>query len=77
MVVSMKTTYDAEADAAYISLTDDETPGRSVRNLEVESLAGGSVVLDFDRDDVLLGVEVLGASRVLDQSFIDEAERVG
>lgn len=72
----MRTTYDAEADAAYITLTTNTTPGRSVRNVEVESPTGGSVVLDFDRDDMLLGVEVLSASHVLDESFIAQAERI-
>lgn len=74
----MRTTYDAEVDAAYVHLTTDTTRGRSVHNVEVASKAsgGGSVVLDFDQHGVLLGVEVLGASRVLDDSFVSQAERI-
>ena len=71
----MRTTFDAEVDAAYISLAPETAPGRSVRNVEVES-AGGSVVLDFDAEGVLLGVEVLGATRILDREFLDAAERI-
>lgn len=71
----MRTTYDTQADAAYIALVPELSPGRSVRNAEVET-AGGSVILDFDRDGVLLGVEVLGASRVLDAAVIAGAERI-
>ncbi|MFB7252501.1 DUF2283 domain-containing protein [Microbacterium sp. NPDC056234] len=71
----MRTTFDADADAAYISLTPETAPGRSVRNVEVES-AGGSVVLDLDSEGVLLGVEVLGATKILDQGFLAAAERI-
>lgn len=71
----MRTTFDAEVDAAYISLAPETVPGRSVRNVEVES-TGGSVVLDFDAEGVLLGVEVLGATKTLDREFLDAAERI-
>ena len=53
----MRTTFDAEADAAYIELVPEIEPGRSVRN-EVVDTAGGTVVLDFDQAGMLLGVEV-------------------
>jgi len=71
----MRTTFDAEADAAYITLVPQDKPGRSVRNVEVESSAG-SVVLDFDAAGVLLGVEVLGATKTLDPAFLDTAARI-
>lgn len=71
----MRTTYDAEADAAHIHLTPKTEPGRSVRNVEIES-NGGSVVLDFDARGVLLGVEVLGATKTLDAGFLETAERI-
>ncbi len=71
----MRTTFDAEADAAYITLAPEIEPGRSVRN-EVVETAGGTVVLDFDQAGVLLGVEVLGATKVLDGAFLASAERI-
>lgn len=46
-----------------------------MRTVEVES-TGGSVVLDFDRDGVLLGLEILGATRVLDRSYLEMTSRV-
>ncbi|MFI8190323.1 DUF2283 domain-containing protein [Streptomyces sp. NPDC085946] len=56
--------YDPDADAAMIHVADDVPPGRAVRRIAVD-LAHGTVVLDLGDSDVLLGVEVLGASRVL------------
>lgn len=72
----MRTTFDADADAAYIHLVPDIEPGRSVRNVEVSIPEGGSVVLDIDRDGILLGVEVLGARGLLDPMFLAGAERI-
>ena len=74
--LGMQTTYDPEADAAYIMLVPEIADGRSVRNEEIQT-AGGSVILDFDVDGVLLGVEVLGASAVLDPALIASAVRDG
>lgn len=66
----MRTTFDAEADAAYMQLVPEITPGRSVRN-EIVETAGGTVVLDFDHAGVLLGAENL-----LDGEFLAGAERI-
>lgn len=75
MLRSMRTTYDAEVDAAYIALIPEEAPGNAVRTVEVET-TGGSVVLDFDDRGVLLGIEVLGAAKVLDESILAGAVRI-
>ena len=52
----MKVEYDARADAAYISLRAIG-PGDAVRQVpcDPEML---DVILDFDRDDRLIGIEV-------------------
>ncbi|MEU4014877.1 DUF2283 domain-containing protein [Microbacterium sp. NPDC028030] len=71
----MRTTFDAEADAAYITLVSEIAPGRSVRN-EIVDTAGGTVVLDFDQAGVLLGIEVIGATKLLDGEFLAGAERI-
>jgi uncharacterized protein YuzE len=71
----MRTTFDAEANAAYITLVPEIESGRSVRN-EIVETAGGTVVLDFDQAGVLLGVEVLGASKLLDGAFLAGSERI-
>ena len=72
----MRTTFDAEADAAYIQLVPEIAPGRSARNIIIEDVAGGPIVLDFDAEGILLGVEVLGARRLLDGSVLAGAERL-
>ncbi|MBN8423112.1 DUF2283 domain-containing protein [Microbacterium esteraromaticum] len=71
----MRTTFDAVADAVYIELVPGIEPGRSVRN-EIVETDGGTVVLDFDRAGILLGVEVLGATELLDGEFLAGAERI-
>ena len=50
-------TYDPEADAAYIYLGDGPI-------IESEEVAPG-IVLDYDAEDRVVGIEVLGASKVL------------
>lgn len=59
--MDIKVTYDKQADAAYIYLTQ-VPPGAAVR--QVDAIAG-TVVLDFDAGDRLIGLEVLSASKVL------------
>lgn len=71
----MRTTFDAEADAAYIMLTPEIEPGRSVRN-EIIETGDGTVVLDFDDNGILLGVEVLQATKLLEEQFLAGAERI-
>ena len=55
----MKITYDAQADAAYIYLTD------KVKSLDTRHV-DEDIALDFDGDGRLVGVEVLDAYERLD-----------
>lgn len=48
-------TYDAYANAAYIYLTNGVTPGQSVTQI----MANSNIILDFDRDGHLIGIELL------------------
>lgn len=60
-------TYDPEVDAAYATIGQPIRPGEAARQVGValpDDLSG-EIVLDFDRDGHLLGVEILGASRLL------------
>ena len=59
----MRITYDAEADAAYIYLTDliDAPDTRD---------ADTDIYLDFDSGDRLVGIEVLDASKRLDLHYL-------
>ncbi|MFD6699823.1 MULTISPECIES: DUF2283 domain-containing protein [unclassified Microbacterium] len=72
----MRTTFDAEADAAYIYLVPEMEPGRSVRTIEAPGVEGGVVVLDFDVEGILLGVEIVGARQLLDPMLVAGAERI-
>ncbi|MEJ5376120.1 MAG: DUF2283 domain-containing protein [bacterium] len=50
----MRVTYDTQADALYIQLSE----GEFVRNQEVAE----GVILDIGENDALLGIEILEAS---------------
>ena len=50
-------TYDPEADAAYIPLSD-------AKPFEAEEVAPG-VILDFTEDGLVVGIEILHASKTL------------
>ena len=69
----MHVTYDAQADAAYVCLVPRTEPGESS---EQELVEERDIVLDFDRDGRLLGVEVLHASRVLRPETLEDAQRL-
>jgi len=62
----MKFTYDNKADAAFIQLVDRIDFGEAVRSDACDvDLSRSSILLSFDADDRLLGIEILGASRLL------------
>jgi len=56
----MKITYDKEADALYIRLLEGTYQCRAVRLTD-------DVALDFAAGEKLVGVEILGASRLFDK----------
>ncbi|MFB9431608.1 DUF2283 domain-containing protein [Streptoalloteichus tenebrarius] len=74
----MRMSHDPEADASYVRLVDQIHPGEAVTQIVVEDdrLPGG-VVLDLDADGRLLGIEVLGASRLLRPEVLRRARRGG
>ena len=69
----MKATFDPAADAAYICLADEIAPGGVERTLVVGEEAGivGAIHLDLDPEGCLLGIEILGARRLLPRGFLD------
>jgi uncharacterized protein YuzE len=71
----MRLTYDAEADAAYLEL-EDIAEGSAVENVVVERPGLGDIVLDFDADGRLLGVEVIGATTLLPTTVLSAAEKL-
>lgn len=68
--------YDAEVDAAYISIGRLPLPGEATD--QVPDIHGprreGEIVLDFDSEGHLIGIEILQASRLLRPEDIRRAE---
>ena len=77
----MRVTYDPNADAGYIYLRDIESGGAKhtvpldSEEWGVESV--GRIVLDFDDEERLIGIEVLDASEVLPPELLRDAEPPG
>ncbi|WOF21470.1 DUF2283 domain-containing protein [Microbacterium betulae] len=63
----MSVRYDPEADAAYIPIGREPRTGEAEQQIaEIRNPSGtGEIILDFDRDGHLIGVEILEASRLL------------
>jgi uncharacterized protein YuzE len=62
----MRLTFDPKADAAMVDLVDEIVDGEVVRTEPCSvKLNGASIILMFDGENRLLGLEILGASRVL------------
>lgn len=73
----MRITYDREADAAYIYLTDDALmPGRDSVPVDPPEGQHAFVVLDW-KDGRIVGLEVLDASKLLHADLLAEAETYG
>ena len=73
----MRITYDPEADAAYIYLTDEQlSPG--LVSVPIDPLEGiqADIVLDW-KDGKMVGLEVLGAASVLHSDLLARAIRPG
>ncbi len=73
-----KVTWDRDVDAAYILFLSTIDEGASVKQVPCDPDEGGTlarVVLDFDKDDKLLGIEVLDASHLLSPDLLAQAEQ--
>ena len=79
----MRVSYDASVDAGYIYLRDIESGG-SKHTVPLDPLeadggieALGNIILDFDGEERLIGIEVLNASDVLPPELLRDAEPPG
>lgn len=76
MGLAVRITFDSESDAAFIYLVPDIGPGEVAHthmcDLEIQE---GAIILDFDADDRLLGVEVLGATKLLPAAVLRQANQ--
>ena len=61
--------YDKEVDAAYVYLEYPIKEGSVKKTIELND----NVILDFDKDEKLIGVEILDASKVLNKKVLLEA----
>ena len=68
----MKITFDKEADAAYIYLTEI-AKGEVARTVSLNE----SVYIDLDKKGRMLGIDILSASRNLPASAIRSAVIIG
>jgi uncharacterized protein YuzE len=76
----MRITFDRSVNAAYISLQTG-VEGRSLVSKSymcgASELDGIHIALDFDAEDRLLGIEVLGATDHLPEELLRDAEIIG
>lgn len=75
---AVRLTFDGEADAAYVALGPDTGAGGVTRTVPVDlgGELGIDVALDVDANGRLVGVEVLGASRLLAPEVLAAAHRL-
>lgn len=74
----MEGTYDKAADAVYLRLVESIGAGGSKRQAVVEAEGlKAMMVLDFDANDRILGIEIIGARRSLTQEILDSLKRIG
>lgn len=65
----MKFEYDREVDAAYIYLEDTISENEVKKTIQLEE----NIILDLDKNDKLIGVEILDASKVIKQKTLLKA----
>ena len=77
----MRVTYDPQTDAGYIYLREIDSGGAKhtvpLDELESDVEAVGSLILDFDEEGRLIGIEALSASEVLPPEILRDAEPPG
>lgn len=75
--VPVRLTYDSDADGAYVYFVDSIAPGgvAQTRSSMLE-LDLASIDFDFDVDGKVLGIEILGASRMLTAGALEATERL-
>jgi uncharacterized protein YuzE len=75
MMVPVRITYDPEADAVFIYLTEIPPGGAAASAVLDRYMDNASVIAVFNDANQLVGVEVLGASRGLPPDVLASAER--
>ena len=68
----MKVTYDKEVDAVYIEFASVQELGQYSDKTQGE----WPINVNITKDGTLMGIEILEASTILSQDFLDKALRV-
>jgi len=68
----MEFEYDSEVDAAYIYLNHPIKDGEVKRTIALND----DIIVDFSKDDKLIGIEVLNASKLLAKKVLVQAKGV-
>jgi uncharacterized protein YuzE len=72
----LRMTYDPDADAAYIYVTDPIGPGEAAQTAMLDRyFDSASVHVDLDSDNRLLGIELLGVSHLLRPEAVPPGDR--
>ena len=66
----MKFEYDKDVDAAYIYLEYPIKEGEAKKTIELNE----DIIVDFNEEGKLLGVEILNASKVLNKKTLLQAQ---
>ena len=66
----MKLEYDKDVDAAYLYIEYPIKKGMAKKTIGLND----NIILDFDENNKLLGIEILDASKVLNKKVIFEAQ---
>ncbi|MHA7304711.1 DUF2283 domain-containing protein [Arthrobacter sp. TMN-49] len=76
--MAVQISHDSQADAAYIRIGGPIAASQATQQLHSIQAPGGNgeLILDFDDDGFLLGVEVLFASAVLSPDVLAAAQRL-
>lgn len=70
-------TIDREVDAAYLDLAPDSKEARLKQVILDDHPFEADIILDVDSQGKIIGIEVLGASIVLNEEILKLAEGIG
>ena len=69
--IYMRITLDKEVDAAYIYLKENIGKGEVKNTIALND----NIIMDFDKDKKLIGIEILSASMIIPQKLVSEISK--
>lgn len=67
----MRFKYDKEVDAGYIYIKYPIRSGEAKKTVTLND----NIILDFDKKDKLIGVEILNASKIMNRQVLRNADK--